>query len=138
MRTLSVLISVSNETTDKDGIIMQNVKFSWLDGKPISLNFENLCVIGIKTLFRKRDVVNGPINIVMKDVVNLDEPVLRINNIRGRRFYMTTENDKAYFWLCNGIKTDLNFHVKEEEPAVLDWLSAPREGEMKWFDLIAY
>lgn len=139
MRTLDVLIKVNGDsTTQKEGITFTDVSFSWLNGQPIPLSFSNLCSIGLKTLFRKRTIENGPIKIVIKDVLNVDEPVLRINGIRGRRFYMLTEDKKAYFWLCNGMKTDLNFHIENEEEAVLNWLRPPLEGDKKWFDIIAY
>jgi hypothetical protein len=138
MRTLEVLLSVSNEPKTDNGIIKTDVKFSWLDGSPIPLSFNNLCVIGLKTLFKKREIVDGPIEIIMRDIANIDEPVTKINNIRGRRFFMTTEDNKAYFWLCNGIKTDLFFNLEKEEQEILNWLLPPREGETKWFDLIAY
>ena len=138
MRTLEVLLSVSSEPEDDNGIKKTAVKFSWLDGSPIPLSFNNLCVIGLKTLFRKRDIVDGPIKIIMRDVIDLDEPVTRINNIRGRRFFMTTEDHKTYFWLCNGVKTDLLFNLEKEEQEILNWLLPPKEGDTKWFDLIAH
>jgi len=138
MRTLEVLLSVSNKPKTDNGIVKTDVKFSWLDGSPIPLSFNNLCVIGLKTLFKKREIVDGPIEIIMRDIANIDEPVTKINNIRGRRFFMTTEDNKAYFWLCNGIKTDLFFNLEKEEQEILNWLLPPREGETKWFDLIAY
>ena len=137
MRTLDVNIILSGEPTIKDGIKLTNVTFCWPDGRPIPLSFSNLCSIGLKTLFKKRDIVDGPLKITIKDVESLDEPVLRIGSIRGRRFYMITEDKKAYFWLCNGIKTDLNFHTQNEDEAVLKWLEPPLEGHKKWFDLIA-
>ena len=138
MRSLQVILRVNGDSHEKDGINFTGFDFTWPDGRPIPLSFSNLCNIGIKTLFRKREVTTGPINIIIKDVEDLNEPVIRINGIRGRRFYMLTENNKAYFWLCNGMKTDLNFHVEKEEGAVLDWLKPPPEGIQKWFDLIAY
>ena len=138
MRSLNVNISLSSESVTKDGITLKNVSFSWPDGRPIPLSFSNLCTIGIKTLFKKREIIDGPIKITIKDVLNLDDPVLKIGNIRGRRFFMVTEDKKAYFWLCNGVKTDLNFHIYNEEEAVLKWLEPPLEGQKKWFDLIAY
>ena len=138
MRTLEVLLSVSNEPLNDNGIIKTEVKFCWPDGSPIPLSFNNLCIIGLKTLFKKREIVDGPIKIIMCDVQNIDKPVTRINNIRGRRFFMTTENKKSYFWLCNGIKTDLLFDLEKEEQEILDWLLPPQEGETKWFDLIAH
>jgi hypothetical protein len=137
MRSLEVIINIKDGQTIKNGISFTNVDFTWPNGDPIPLSFGNLCNIGLKTLFRKRAVSNGPIRIIIKDVVNLDDPVLKINNVRGRRFYMQTEDKKAFFWLCNGIKTDLNFHIEKEEEAVLEWLKPPLEGEIKWFDLIA-
>lgn len=139
MRTLTVKIEVDHgiKTENKDGILMTAVNFSWPCGKPIPLSFENLCGIGLKTLFRRREITDGLIDIIIKDVDDLDEPVIRLNGIRGRRFYMKTENKKAYFCLCNGIKTDLNFHIEKEEEAVLNWLRPPQEGQIKWFDLIA-
>jgi hypothetical protein len=138
MRTLEVLLSVSNEPKTDNGIIKTDVKFSWPDGNPIPLSFNNLCIIGLKTLFKKREIVDGPIKIIMRDVLNIDEPVTKINNIRGRRFFMTTEDHKTYFWLCNGIKTDLMFNLEKEEQEILDWLLPPKEGDTKWFDLIAH
>lgn len=138
MRSIDVYINLCGGSSVKDGIKLTNVSFSWPDGRPIPLSFSNLCAIGLKTLFKKREIVNGPIKITIKDVYNLDDPVLKIGKIRGRRFYMITEEDKAFFWLCNGIKTDLNFHVSNEEEAVLKWLEPPLEGQKKWFDLIAY
>jgi hypothetical protein len=138
MRSLDVYINLCGGSSVKDGIKLTNVSFSWPDGRPIPLSFSNLCAIGLKTLFKKREIVNGPIKITIKDVYNLDDPVLKIGKIRGRRFYMVTEDNKAFFWLCNGVKTDLNFHVSNEEEAVLNWLEPPLEGQKKWFDLIAY
>jgi hypothetical protein len=138
MRSIDVYINLCGGSSVKDGIKLTNVSFSWPDGRPIPLSFSNLCAIGLKTLFKKREIVNGPIKITIKDVYNLDDPVLKIGKIRGRRFYMVTEDNKAFFWLCNGVKTDLNFHVSNEEEAVLNWLEPPLEGQKKWFDLIAY
>lgn len=138
MRTLEVLLSVSNEPITDNGVVKTDVKFSWPDGSPIPLSFNNLCIIGLKTLFRKREIVDGPIEIIMRDIENIDEPVTKIKNIRGRRFFMTTEDGKAYFWLCNGFKTDLYFNLEKEEQEILNWLLPPKEGDKKWFDLIAY
>lgn len=138
MRTLEVLLSVSNEPKIDNGIVKTEVRFSWPNGSPIPLSFNNLCIIGLKTLFKKREIVDGPIKIIMHDILNIDEPVTRIDNIRGRRFFITTENNKAYFWLCNGIKTDLLFDLEKEEQEILNWLLPPKEGQTKWFDLIAY
>ena len=138
MRSLEVLLSVSNEPKTDNGVVKTDVKFSWPDGSPIPLSFNNLCIIGLKTLFKKREIVDGPIEIIMRDIANIDEPVTKVNNIRGRRFFMTTENNKAYFWLCNGIKTDLFFNLEKEEQEILDWLLPPNEGQTKWFDLIAH
>jgi len=138
MRTLEVLLSVSNKPLNDNGIIKTEVKFCWLDGSQIPLSFNNLCIIGLKTLFKKREIVDGPIKIIICDVENIDQPVTKINNIRGRRFFMTTENNEAYFWLCNGIKTDLLFNLEKEEQEILDWLLPPQEGKTKWFDLIAH
>ena len=48
----------------------------WPDGRPIPLSFSNLCSIGLKTLFKKRDIVDGPLKITIKDVEIFDDLIL--------------------------------------------------------------
>jgi len=91
------------------------------DGRPVSVCMHRFCQQGTRL-----------------PVAELEAALTRLGRgVRCRRFYALRKGDEIRWHFFNGTPTEMVFHDRLDDPAVLYWLRADhiRPGIPFWFDL---
>jgi hypothetical protein len=109
------------------------------DGRPVSVSMHRFCQQGTRLLWgRARQVDRALVRITLFPVAELEAALTRPGRgVRCRRFYALRKADEIRLHFLDGTPTEMVFHDRSDDPAVLYWLRADhiRSGIPFWFDL---
>ena len=122
-----------------DRVTYSGYDIHWPDGRSVTIGLQRFCQQGTRLLLgRARNLEKALVRVTLYPISGLDADLTRPETgTRCKRFYSLSEGDDIRFHFFTGAATEVLFHRRDDDPAVLKWLHADRirDNEPFWFDL---
>src|SRR5262249_49615185 len=110
----------------KNRVVFTGFDICHPDGRPVSVSMQGFCQQGTRLLLgRARHIDRALVRITLFPVAELEAALTRLGRgVRCRRFYALRKGDEIRWHFFNGTPTEMVFHDRLDDPAVLYWLRA--------------